>query len=304
MEAKPKFKVRRFLSRSASSARVRTNTSRADSASRPSWLRYGVAALAVGVVLVAKLLLDPLIAEQAPFLLLALAVVVGAWFGGLGSGLLATVLGAITADYFFLPPVGSFTKLEVAFLPLLLFTLQGLLISSLVEALLAARRRAEESAQKTRSYQESLRRSEERFRLLVEGVEDYAIFMLDPKGHVATWNEGVERINGYPAEEIVGKHFSVFYTQEDVESGHAEEELREAAEEGRYEEEGVRVRKDGSEFWASMLVTAPRDTRRVTSGASRRSYAISRNVRRLNRRSRRTRSVFAPSCSTPPTLSR
>jgi len=213
----------------------------------------------VGVVLVAKLLLDPLIAEQAPFLLLALAVVVGAWFGGLGPGLLATVLGAITADYFFLPPVGSFTKLDVAFLPLLLFTLQGLLISSLVEALLAAKHRAEASALQTRSYQESLLRSEERFRLLVEGVEDYAIFMLDPEGHVATWNEGAKRINGYTAEEIVGKHFSVFYTQEDVESGHAEEELRVVAEEGRYEEEGVRVRKDGSEFWASMLVTALRD---------------------------------------------
>jgi PAS domain S-box-containing protein len=154
-------------------------------------------------------------------------------------------------------------------LPLLLFTLQGLLISSLVEALLAAKHRAEASALQTRSYQESLLRSEERFRLLVEGVEDYAIFMLDPEGHVATWNEGVKRINGYTAEEIVGKHFSVFYTQEDVESGHAEEELRVVAEEGRYEEEGVRVRKDGSEFWASMLVTALRDEE-GTSGASRR----------------------------------
>ena len=92
---------------------------------------------------------------------LALAVVVGAWFGGLGPGLLATVLGAITADYFFLPPVGSLAKPDVAFLPLLLFTLQGLLISWLVEALLTARRRAEASAQETRSYQESLRRSEE-----------------------------------------------------------------------------------------------------------------------------------------------
>src|ERR671938_971588 len=94
-------------------------------------LRYGVAAFAVGVALGLKLLLDPLITEQSPFLLLAGAVVVGAWFGGLGPGLLATVLGALGADYFFLPPEGAFTGPAVAFLPLLLFTLQGILISSL-----------------------------------------------------------------------------------------------------------------------------------------------------------------------------
>src|SRR3569623_2298216 len=104
-------------------------------------LRYGVAALAVGVALVVKLLLGPWITAQSPFLLLAGAVVVGAWFGGLGPGLLATVLGAFGADYFFLPPEGSFTGAGVAFLPLLLFSLQGLLISSLVEALRSARRR-------------------------------------------------------------------------------------------------------------------------------------------------------------------
>src|SRR5215210_5976941 len=143
-------------------------------------LRYGVAALAVGVVLVVKLLLDTWITAESPFLLLAGAVVVGAWFGGLGPGLLATALGALTANYFFLHPEGSFTGPGVAFLPLLLFTLQGLLISSLVEALRTARDRAEQSSLETRGHQESLRESEERFRLMVEGVKDYAFFMLDP----------------------------------------------------------------------------------------------------------------------------
>jgi len=107
--------------------------------------------------------------------------------------------------------------------------------------------------------QESLRRSEERFRLLVEGVKDYAIFMLDPRGHITTWNEGARRIKGYEAEEIIGEHFSVFYTGEDVERAHPEEELRIATAEGQYEEEGIRVRKDGSTFWASVLITALRD---------------------------------------------
>ena len=251
--------MRRFLSYWARSGRVRATGSKADPASRPSWLRYGVAVLAVGVVLLVKLVLDLSITTQSPFLLLAGAVMVGAWFGGLGPGLLATALAAIAADYFFLPPVGTFTGLDVAFLPLLLFMLQGALISSLVEALHSARQRANTSALEARSHLERLRRSEERFRLVVQGVKDYAIFMLDSEGRVVTWNEGAERINGYTVKEIVGKHFSVFYAQEDVERGHTEEELRVAAEEGSYEEEGVRVRKDGSEFWASMLVTALRD---------------------------------------------
>jgi PAS domain S-box-containing protein len=103
---------------------------------------------------------------------------------------------------------------------------------------------------------EVLRQSEERFRLLVEGVKDYAIFMLDPHGYITTWNEGARRIKGYEAQEIIGEHFSIFYTDEDVERGHPEEELRIAVAEGTYEEEGLRVRKDGSTFWANVLITA------------------------------------------------
>src|SRR5215218_5694579 len=106
---------------------------------------------------------------------------------------------------------------------------------------------------------EILRQSEERFRLLVEGVKDYAIFMLDPHGYITTWNEGAKRIKGYEAEEIVGEHFSIFYTEEDIERGHPDEELRIAAADGSYEEEGLRVRKDGTTFWASVLITALRD---------------------------------------------
>jgi len=122
----------------------------------------------------------------------------------------------------------------------------------------------------SRRTREALRQSEERFRLLVEGVKDYAIFMLDPEGYVSTWNEGARRIKGYKEEEIVGEHFSVFYTDEDVEREHPEEELRIAAADGSYEEEGIRVRKDGSMFWASVLITALRDGE-GRSGASPRS---------------------------------
>ena len=103
---------------------------------------------------------------------------------------------------------------------------------------------------------EELRRSEERFRLLVEKVNDYAIFMLDPEGCVNSWNAGAEHIKGYRSEEIIGRHFSVFYLPEDIERGHPEKELRLAQERGHCEEEGLRVRKDGSRFWASVLITA------------------------------------------------
>jgi PAS domain S-box-containing protein len=100
------------------------------------------------------------------------------------------------------------------------------------------------------------RQDEELYRLLVESVKDYAIFMLDPSGHIATWNEGAERIKNYAGDEIIGRHFSVFYTPEDVAAGKPERLLRAAAADGRVEDEGWRVRKDGSRFWADVVITA------------------------------------------------
>ncbi|HEY9694077.1 MAG TPA: PAS domain S-box protein [Oculatellaceae cyanobacterium] len=104
-----------------------------------------------------------------------------------------------------------------------------------------------------------IKNSEERFRLLVEGVKDYAILMLDPQGYITTWNTGAERIKGYQAEEIIGQHFSRFYTAEDVKSGKPERILKAAIQQGRYEEEGWRVRKNGSLFMGSILITALHD---------------------------------------------
>jgi PAS domain S-box-containing protein len=110
-----------------------------------------------------------------------------------------------------------------------------------------------------RAAEEELRRSEERFRLLVEGVRDYAIFMLDPNGNVASWNAGAQRFKGYTADEIVGRHFSTFYPEDAVAAGHPDYELEVAVAEGRYEEEGWRIRKDGTRFWANVVITAIRD---------------------------------------------
>jgi len=110
-----------------------------------------------------------------------------------------------------------------------------------------------------RAAEEELRLNEERFRLIVQTVRDYAIFMLDPSGYIATWNAGAERINGYEANEVIGKHFSIFYPPEDREWDKPAWELREATRDGRFEDEGVRVRKDGSRFWANVVITALRD---------------------------------------------
>jgi PAS domain S-box-containing protein len=105
----------------------------------------------------------------------------------------------------------------------------------------------------------ALHRTEERFRLLVDAVQDYAIFMLDVEGHVSSWNTGAQRIKGYAVSEIIGKHFSIFYPEEDLRAGKPERELEVAAREGRFEDEGWRLRKDGSRFWANVIISAIRD---------------------------------------------
>ena len=110
-----------------------------------------------------------------------------------------------------------------------------------------------------RLQEEALRRSEERFRLLIEGVQDYAIYMLNPEGVITSWNAGARRIKGYDASEIVGKHFSRFYSAADVAAGKPWAELAMAREHGRAEDEGWRVRKDGTRFWARVVVTALKD---------------------------------------------
>ncbi|MCU7549999.1 PAS domain S-box protein [Chitinophagaceae bacterium LB-8] len=104
--------------------------------------------------------------------------------------------------------------------------------------------------------EEALRQSEERYRLLVEQVIDYGIFMLDEKGRIVSWNEGAKRIKGYTASEIIGKYFSIFYPEEDIISGKPANELKIARETGKYEEEGWRLKKDGSRFWANIVITA------------------------------------------------
>ena len=222
--------------------------------------RYGVAAAAVGLALLIKLLLDPLIEQDSPFLLFFSAVMVAALLGGLGAGLAATALAALASTFFFIFPYYSLGIADSGqALRLALFVCEGVLVSSLVAAMHAARRRAESSARRARENRADLEQSEERFRLLVEGAKDYAIIMLTPEGRVESWNDGAQRILGYAGDEILGEHFSVFFTPEDREAGAPERELERAEVEDVVSDENWALRRDGSRFWANGSTSALRD---------------------------------------------
>jgi PAS domain S-box-containing protein len=139
---------------------------------------------------------------------------------------------------------------------------------------------------------EVLRQSEERFRLIVESVRDYAIFMLDPGGHVVSWNLGAQRLKGYRAVEILGQHFSRFYPEEDIERGKPAQELVVAAAEGRLEDEGWRVRKNGTRFWANVVITALRDQTGTLRGFAKVTRDVTERKRAEELRARLTRQLL------------
>src|ERR1700678_3094409 len=152
---------------------------------------------------------------------------------------------------------------------LILGTLLGLLVA------VAAGWSVQRDSSQRLFAEEALRESEERYRMLLDGVEVYAIFMMDPQGQILSWNAGAERIKGYSAEEIIGHNFSCFFPPEDIERGRPEEVLRMTAASGRREEQGMRVRKDGSRFLASVTFTALRDSAGNLRGFSEFSHDLS-----------------------------
>ncbi|MGE5538454.1 MAG: PAS domain S-box protein [Gemmatimonas sp.] len=140
-----------------------------------------------------------------------------------------------------------------------------------------------------------LRESEERFRLLVDGVKDYAIYMLDPVGNIVSWNAGAERIKGYRADEVIGRHFSTFYPPAAIAAGWPRHELAVARERGRFEDEGWRVRKDGTMFWADVVITAIFDRSNVLRGFAKitRDLTEKRRLQQLEESERRMTEFLA-----------
>lgn len=211
--------------------------------------RYAIAILGVIAAAGLRLTLDPLLDEEAPLFIFVFPIIIASWYGGLWPGVLATALSLLLGDYLFIAPRGKVFIYET---PLGLSTAMTLGFVGTAFSMLFDRIRNGIKIELEYA---------ERFHLLVEGVRDYAIFMLDPQGRVVSWNSGAERITGYAEDEIIGRDFSVLRTPEDIESGKPRRALESAAANGSYEEEGWRVRKDGSRYWANACVTALRDYR-------------------------------------------
>ena len=221
-------------------------------------LSYSLVAGLIAIAFVSSILIEPW--APSGFVLLFLgATSLSSWYCRRGPGLVSVVLAILLMDYRFLEPKFEFVPtLRAA--PFLFLFVAAATASALW---LSSERHAS---------REAILQSEENFRLLVEGVRDYAIVLLDSKGLIATWNSGAEKLQGYREREVIGSHFSRFFPAGQEE--HAAEILSAAGRQGRCEEEGLRVRKDGSTFWASSVVTAIY----ASNGALRSFSALTRDI--------------------------
>ncbi|MBD0387921.1 MAG: PAS domain S-box protein [Nostoc sp. C3-bin3] len=225
-----------------------------------------MAFLTVLLALLLTLLLWQLHRLNSIYPLFLAAVMVSSWYGGFNPGLLATFLSAIVCAYFLLPPFYSLTVSGFSVIGLVQFVVVAVLISSLNSALRQARSQAQKNAraaqqnyESLRQIQDTLRQSEERYRLLIEGVTNYAIFMLDPNGNFTSWNIGAERILGYQEAEIIGQPFERIFSPEAIERGQPQQVLTKAVTEGFSKENRWHICKDGTFFWAHCVITPLRD---------------------------------------------
>jgi PAS domain S-box-containing protein len=171
---------------------------------------------------------------------------------------------------------GSEFPLEIMLSPL--ESAEGILVTAAIRDI-SVRKNAEKHLarmeERRRLGEDALRESEERYRMLLDGIQNYAIFSMDPRGQILSWNAGAERIKGYSADQIIGRNFSCFFTSADIERGRPEEILRIAAASGRHEEQGMRVRRNGSRFLANVVFTALRDAAGNLRGFSEFSHDLS-----------------------------
>ncbi len=230
-------------------------------------------AAAVGLPVLASLLQLQLrrSINAVPFMLFFFAVTAASWLGGLGPGLLAIACSAVLASAYFLEPYGAAAPSAQSILITALFLGVSAVIMSITASLRTRYFERERLIEKEREAlaraEEAERRvSDEDLRLLLESVDDCATFQLDPTGQIITWNLGAERILGYPAKEIIGQHLSKFYTPEDLQGNKPERDLEHASRHRRVGDEGWRVRRDGSRFWANVVITALHDSTGVLRG--------------------------------------
>lgn len=226
---------------------------------------YGIAVITVVLALMLTQLLWQ-VHKLTIYPLFLAAVMISSWNGGFKPGLLAIVLSTLVCDYFFLPPIyviaisGSGVVGYVQFLlvSLLICTLNSMLRSAKAQAQINARS-AQQNYERLRQSQENLRQTEERYRLFIEGVVEYAIFMVDANGFITDWNSGAQRILGYQEAEIIGQHFSTIFIPEDIERGRPELALDTALTNGTSQDNRWHLRKDGTRFWAHGVIIPLRD---------------------------------------------
>jgi len=212
------------------------------------------------VTLGIRFLLESLLARQAPLLVFVSAVMVASYFGGLGPGLLATLLSLLAGSAFFIDPHLALLPSEPSdVVRMLIFAVIGALITGLNAAYLRSLSRAARG-------EAALAASEGLYGSLVRQVREYAILTLDDAGRISSWNAGAESLKGYRAGEVVGQDFSLFFTPEDRAAGRPQRNLAAAREAGSYREEGWRLRKDGSRFWADATLTAIRSPDGIPGG--------------------------------------
>ncbi len=237
-------------------------------------MAYLVAVVATAAAVFMRWLLDPLLGDLLPLATLYAAVALAAGWGGARPALVAVALGYFVGRYLFIQPRGSLGFADVRdIVVLLLYLLACLIIVGFGEAMRRSQRRSADSRSHALKKQTQLERemaarreAEEGLRRLTEEVRDYAIFMLDRQGRIVSWNPSAQRIKGYQAEEIIGQHFSCFYTEDAVREGLPVRALRAAAANGQWEDEDWRLRKDGSRFWASVVITALHNAEGEVSG--------------------------------------
>lgn len=192
-----------------------------------------------------------------PFFLSAVAI--SSWYGGIGPALLSIALSSLASEYFFLPPIYTLAVSRYSLMRIIYFVIVGVVIASLNAMLRSAQQQAQRERALLQQNQEVLRQSEERYRLMVETVRNYAIFMLDPNGYIINWNIGAERIFGYQEQEIVGQHWDCLFTPEAIKRSLPTQELRAAIDKGISPDDRWYVRKDGTLFWANGIITPLRE---------------------------------------------
>lgn len=230
--------------------------------SYPHLLNTIVPLVAVLLVFVVGSVLVPHFFLDSPYLAFFVAIMISAWYGGFKSAFLATIFSAILINFVILKhqfPFGIENREE--YIKTILYILEGSIVSILSQFMHNALKKSEIKNME-------LRRSEEQHRLIVESVKDYAIFTLDADGYITSWNQGAQRINGYRTDEIIGKHFSVFYPEDEVKQRNPWNILQLTIKNGRHEHEGWLVKKNKATYWADVVVTTLKDDKGKLHGFS------------------------------------